>query len=140
MKAGFVKNMLPDFVGSTRILDIKNNNAENDSLLVCGSTATCPGTIFILKNGEIRHLKIASIERNSNHQMISEELESSVLELNANVHVVVLKKKYEQKMPLIIVPHGGPNSVYSVDYVLYPVILANMGYAVASSKRCAVKP
>lgn len=118
-------------MGSARILDI-----NKDSLLVCGSTATCPGTIFILKNGMITtRLKIAPIDGNPIHQSLSEELESTVLELNANVNVVVLKEKAKKRMPLIIVPHGGPNSVYSVDYVLYPAILAKMGYAVASGKK-----
>ena len=133
MNTGTVSNLLPDFVGSARILDIRN--IDNDFLLICGSTATCPGTIFILKNGEIKHVKISPIESNPIHQSINDELESRVIEFNPHVHVVLLKGKCTRKMPLIIVPHGGPNSVYSVDYVLYPVILAKMGYAVASSNR-----
>ena len=114
-------------------MDVRNH--ENDSLLVCGSTSTCPGTIFILKRGEVTRVKITPIEGNPIYQSINEDLESRVIELNAHVHAVLLQGKSRNKtpMPLIIIPHGGPNSVYSVDYVLYPVILAKLGYAVASS-------
>ena len=133
MKSSEIKNVLPDFVGSARILDIRNDKYK-DSLLICGSTATCPGTIFTIKNGEIQQMSIAPIEGNPFHQNINDELESKVIELNSKVHIVLLKPRKDERMPLIIVPHGGPNSVYSVDYVLYPVILARLGYAVASSK------
>ena len=119
-------------MGSMRILDI-----QRDRILIVASNPTSSGTAFIVetKLGNIEKIKIDPIE---NHPILNDLescLESLVLELNSKVHIVILKKKKPcDKMPLIIVPHGGPNSVYSVDYVFYPVILAKMGYAVASSK------
>lgn len=107
---------------------------QRDCILAVNSIPTCPGRISIIncKTESIEHFNIDPIHNNSILQEIEDDLESSVMELNSKVHIVLLKSKSKEKMPLFIVPHGGPNSVYSVDYVLYPVILAKMGYAVAS--------
>lgn len=122
---------MPDFKGSSRILDIRNDN-----ILTASCTATNPGivNIYNCSNGSLKNIKIDYFDENSTVKSLDQELESSVLELNSKVHIVLLKPKANgRKLPLIVVPHGGPNSVYSVDYVFYPVILAKMGYAVASS-------
>ena len=120
-------------MGSLRILDIKN-----DCLLISGSNAKCPGNIFIYNtiSKELQEILIPPICENDTLKIIEKDLESSVIELNSNVHIVLLKpktKSSERPLPLILVPHGGPNSVYSVDYVFYPTVLAKLGYAVASS-------
>lgn len=132
---GSILNLIPNFKGTFRILDILQNK-EFKTLLVVGSTATCPGKIFLLnsKTLNLKEINVNPISHNKTLKIIQNELENSVIELNSNVHIVLLKPKIlKSKFPLIIVPHGGPNSVYSVDYVLYPTILAKMGYAVASS-------
>lgn len=109
---------------------------KNESILIANSTSTCPGTISIFDINTETYDNFVVNPINSNHTLKELEagLESSVLELNSRVHIVLLKPRLiSEKIPLIIVPHGGPNSVYSVDYVLYPIMLAKMGYAVASS-------
>ncbi len=112
-----------------RILDIRN-----ELILAVFSTATCPGRIFTF-DGDIKELYIAPISDNEMYKTILSELESSVVEVNSHVHIVLLQPKLlNPNTPLIIVPHGGPNSVYSVDYVFYPTVLASLGCAVASGK------
>jgi hypothetical protein len=65
---------------------------------------------------------------------LRDSIDYRVIELNQQVSIVVTKPKQATKpSQLIIVPHGGPNSVYSVDYALYPNVLAMLGYTVASS-------
>ena len=132
---GSIVNLIPNFKGTFRILDILQTK-EFKTLLAVGSTATCPGKIFLL-NSKTFHLKeitVDPISHNKTLKIIQDELENSVIELNSTVHIVLLKPKaLKSTCPLIIVPHGGPNSVYSVDYVLYPTILTKMGYAIASS-------
>lgn len=121
---------MPEFVGSSRILDIRNGK-----LLITSSTATNPGiiSIFDCQNGTMKNEKVDCFDENIIIRKLDTELVSSILELNSKVHVVLLKPKTTVKLPLIVVPHGGPNSVCSVDYDFYPVLFAKLGYAVASS-------
>ncbi|NWW02607.1 ACPH enzyme, partial [Oreocharis arfaki] len=35
-----------------------------------------------------------------------------------------------QKPPLVVMPHGGPHSVFSAGWMLYPAVLCRMGFAV----------
>lgn len=123
---------MPEFEGSSRILNIRNG-----FILFCNSTPKNPGSVFIhnSSSGANKFIDVSAITCNPAVQDIDKRLEHSVIELNSKVHIVLLKPKSSSgKTPLIIIPHGGPNSVYSVDYVLYPVIFAKMGIAVASSK------
>lgn len=77
---------------------------------------------------------MSSISNNASLCNLRESIVYQVMELNQQVSIVVTKPKHTNKpLPLIILPHGGPNSVYSVDFVLYPNVLAMLGYAVASS-------
>lgn len=101
------------------------------------STCTHAGIVDIYNclDGTLQNIKLDFLKDNPVLLQLDETLESSVLELNSKVHIVLLKpKQATKKLPLIVIPHGGPNSVYSIDYVLYPVIFAKLGYAVASSK------
>lgn len=127
-----MKCVLENIEGSIRILDIRYGH-----LLLLGSTSTVPGKIFIYEplTEKVDVVSIKPIEENSRLKEIENDLEPSIIELNSKVHIVLLKPKRKGKIPLIIIPHGGPNSVYSVDYVLSPIIFASLGYAVASSKK-----
>lgn len=109
---------------------------RNDFILIVASTPTNPGKVYIYncKTEEKKQIQVTPINSNKTVQKIEESLEHSVIELNSKVHIVLLKpKSSEAKVPLIIIPHGGPNSVYSVDYVLNPIVFARLGFAVASS-------
>ncbi|XP_075795705.1 acylamino-acid-releasing enzyme isoform X2 [Pelodiscus sinensis] len=35
-----------------------------------------------------------------------------------------------RKLPLVVMPHGGPHSVYTASWMLYPAVLCRMGFAV----------
>lgn len=109
---------------------------RSDFILISASTPTNPGNVYVYncKTDEGKKIDVQPIHMNRTVQKIEKSLEYSVIELNSNVHIVLLKPKTSEKIPLIIIPHGGPNSVYSIDYVFYPVVFAQMGYAVASSK------
>lgn len=124
---------MSNFEGSSRILDIRE-----DFILISVSTSINPGNIYVYncKTEEHNQIKVTPINSNSTlEKEIERSHENSVIELNSNVHVVLLKPKStgKQKLPLIMIPHGGPNSVYSGDYGWYPVVFARLGLAVASS-------
>ena len=123
---------MSNFEGSLRILDIRE-----DLILISVSTPTNPGNVYVYncKTEENKQIKVSPINSNSKLEEIEKLYENSVIELNSNVHIVLLKPKSSEKLklPLIIIPHGGPNSVYSVDYVWYPVVFVKLGMAVASS-------
>ena len=132
VKDGQISKIMPEFEGSQRIFDIRG-----DFILISASTPTNSGNVYIYNCEKMEHKKINVPAINSNRtlQEVEESLEHSVIELNATCHVVLLKPKSFKKLPLIMIPHGGPNSVYSVDYVFYPVVFARLGFAVASSKQ-----
>ena len=123
---------MSNFEGSLRILDIRE-----DLILVSVSNSTNPGNVYVYncKTEENKQIKVSPINSNSKLEELEKFYENSVIELNSNVHIVLLKPKSSEKLklPLIIIPHGGPNSVYSVDYVWYPVVFVKLGMAVASS-------
>lgn len=129
---GKVERVVAGFEGSLRMLD-----ARDGRYLLVGSTAIHPGRLFVYdgESGEVEELAIGPIERHPAIAAMRTTLCSQIVELNAQVHAVVLRPRGIQKTPLLLVPHGGPNSVYSVDYVLYPAVLAMLGYAVASGAR-----
>ena len=130
---GSITRIMPAFDGCFRILDCRDSN-----FLILRTTPTCPGDIYILKcNSETTAEKVALpiLLENSALLKLSDSIEYATMELNQQVSIVLTKPKHSsESLPLIIVPHGGPNSVYSIDYILYPNALAMLGYAVASSK------
>lgn len=108
-----------------------------DFILIVASTPKNPGNVYIYncKTEEKKQIQVTPLSTNKTLKKIDESLQYSVIELNSKVHIVLLKpKSSEIKLPLIIIPHGGPNSVYSVDYILYSIVFARLGFAVASSK------
>jgi dipeptidyl aminopeptidase/acylaminoacyl peptidase len=115
-------------------------NIRGDLILIAAATPTNPGNVYIYncRTEGKQQIQVTPIISNLTLEKIKESIEHRVLELNSKVHIVLLKPKFtEKKLPLIIIPHGGPNSVYSVDYVFYPIVFARLGFAVASSKRSA---
>lgn len=127
---GAVKRMFLDVgPGSFRILDTRC-----EQLLISHSTPVLPAQIYLFDTCK-DSLKQVSFSRFQN-DALKQSVTFKVKELNHHVNAVLIQPTAVkvQDQQLIILPHGGPNSVYSVDYILYPAVLANLGYAVASSK------
>ena len=96
----------------------------------------CVGEVFTwdAKEHTRRDYNLPLISENRFLKNIQQTIDYNVIELNQQVSIVPTKPKDATKqMPLIILPHGGPNSVYSVDFILYVNALSMLGYAVASS-------
>lgn len=127
-----MERIFPEFDGCFRVLDCRQS-----SFLIAHTKPDRPGDIFIYnsESKRIQNIQVPIMTSNLFLKRLRYSIDYKVIGLNQQVSVVLTKPKNATKpLPLIILPHGGPNSVYSVDYVLYPNVLAMLGYAVASSK------
>jgi acylaminoacyl-peptidase len=56
-------------------------------------------------------------------------VEAIILSPKAETKPKISLRAGSSKPPLIVMPHGGPNSGFATDFMLYPACLAAMGFA-----------
>jgi dipeptidyl aminopeptidase/acylaminoacyl peptidase len=128
-----IEKVLKNQKGSFRVLDF-----FEDKFLISGSTPLVPITLFIvnIKSNNIAEFQVPFVSNNQFCQEIRTRLKFESLKIHNYLSIVLVEPvlKIESQKPLILLPHGGPNSVYSEEFLASVAFLALSGYSVASSK------
>ena len=124
--------------GSWRILDVSTEGV----LLLCFSTMTHPGSVYTYSclDQRVQRHQIPLIEAHPLVIKLRSSSEAELLQLHEHCEAVVLKPKRDASAsagagadcPLILMPHGGPNSVYSFEFMTHVAMFLLTGCVVAS--------
>nr|XP_033782652.1 LOW QUALITY PROTEIN: acylamino-acid-releasing enzyme-like [Geotrypetes seraphini] len=126
-------------LGSWKLLTV-----NRDLMVASFSTPSCPPCLkvgFLPSAGREKEVTWVSLENETPIPGIIWKIQSlqppsdqeNAQYPGLNFECILLKPKSVQekaRLPLVVIPHGGPHSVFVVEWMLYSAVLCRMGFAV----------
>ncbi|XP_068109014.1 acylamino-acid-releasing enzyme [Hyperolius riggenbachi] len=117
---------------------------DRDLLVVTFSSPNCPPTVkvgFLPSAGKEEEIRWVSLEEENpiaeiswsykTHKPPKEQENAQFPGLDfESIFLRPQSATLEEKVPLVVFPHGGPHSIFVSEWMLFPAVLCKMGFAV----------
>ncbi|KAG1650151.1 Acylamino-acid-releasing enzyme [Nymphon striatum] len=134
LKDGKVSKITDDIsVGSWKLLDVNKNY-----ILAAASSVNVPPHLVFGVIQSLNPIKVKWIHFNENIENLASDINWEIIKFTPNTGdknldfeaIYVEPSQPQEKMPLIVWPHGGPHSAFSAAYYFHVNVFVKLGYCV----------